>query len=212
MPQPTLAQRLSQGYVIFDLETTGLDPQRDRILEIGLMVVHATGETDGPYARLMNPGIPVPAEITAITGITQEEVDTKGAAPATVLDWADTLVMASAAPLLVGHNVLRFDMPFLRAELRRACIPMPSLQAERIVDTAALYKGWKLGLAPRPDEPHHVYAGRVLDIRAFGLKFNLGHCCAECGVDLSDVTAHRAAGDVLATHRLLQAMLPKLAA
>ena len=61
------------AFVVFDLETTGLSPRGSRIVEIGAQRVEAL-ECRDTFETLVNPGVPVPAAITALTGIGQRDV------------------------------------------------------------------------------------------------------------------------------------------
>lgn len=95
-------------YIVVDLEMTGLKPARDKILEIG--AVHMKdGQIVEEYETMVNPGIPIPADIMELTGITQEMaesgVDTGKAV-------ADFLSFRGELPL-VGHNIL-YDYSFLK--------------------------------------------------------------------------------------------------
>ena len=73
---------MNRTYVALDLETTGLDPQRDAIMEIGAVRFRTT-YNDGTieanvldtWSSLVNPGRPIPIQIQQLTGITQEEVN-----------------------------------------------------------------------------------------------------------------------------------------
>lgn len=59
--------------MVFDIETTGLDPARDSITEIGAVVVE-DGNITGRFHSLVNPEVPIPEEIVELTGITDEMV------------------------------------------------------------------------------------------------------------------------------------------
>ena len=93
--------------VALDIETTGLDPQNDAILEIG--AVRFNGKRiEAEWSTLINPGRPIPPFITQLTGITNEMV--KNAPPLrAVLD--DLVSFVGNSPVL-GHSV-RFDLSFL---------------------------------------------------------------------------------------------------
>ncbi len=98
-------------FVVLDLETTGLSPDRDRITEIGAVKV-AGGEVLGEFASLVHPGRPIPAGITAVTGITDGMV--RGAPGIGAL--LPSLLEFLGPAVLVAHNA-RFDVSFLRAAL-----------------------------------------------------------------------------------------------
>lgn len=106
---------LTKPLVFFDLETTGLDFKYDRIIEIGALKVHPDGRQERLTMRL-NPGMRIPAEITAITGIRNEDVRN---APS----FADAFPQIDAffeGADLSGYNVARFDAKMLNEEYRRA--------------------------------------------------------------------------------------------
>jgi DNA polymerase-3 subunit epsilon len=104
-------------WVFVDVETTGASPARERITEVGVVTV----ETDGAAQRvtewssLVNPGVPIPAEIQWLTGISNEMVRD---APR-FAELADALYDRLADAVFVAHNA-RFDYGFLKAEFARA--------------------------------------------------------------------------------------------
>ncbi len=100
-------------FVVFDLETTGLSPARSRIVEIGAQRVEAL-EAGATFETLVNPGVPLPVAITALTGIGAAEV--RGA-PGADLAVRQFLAFAGDA-VLVAHNA-RFDMGFLDRAVER---------------------------------------------------------------------------------------------
>lgn len=95
-------------YIVVDLETTGLAPKSDRILEIGAYRVEQ-GRFADSYHQMVDPGMPVPPRISALTGITDEMVRGKPPIQAVIRDFLD---FAGELPLL-GHNLL-FDYSFLK--------------------------------------------------------------------------------------------------
>ena len=95
-------------YVAVDVETTGLNPQRDRLLEIGAIRV-CEGEPAETLSVLINTGIPVPARIQELTGITDEMQKTGKKAGEAIREF---LEFRGALPV-VGHNV-SFDFGFLK--------------------------------------------------------------------------------------------------
>lgn len=96
--------------LFLDLETTGLDPVRDEIIELAM--VPFTYSLDGrifgvgePFQALREPSKPIPPEITALTGIDDAAVSGK------VIDPAEVVAFAAPAALIVAHNAA-FDRPF----------------------------------------------------------------------------------------------------
>ncbi|HWM43159.1 MAG TPA: exonuclease domain-containing protein [Burkholderiales bacterium] len=101
---------------IVDVETTGADPSTDRVTEIAVLQADGARLTE-QWSTLVNPGVPVPGTIQALTGITQDMVD---AAPR-FAQIADELYERLAGRVFVAHNA-RFDYGFLRREFDRAGI------------------------------------------------------------------------------------------
>lgn len=97
-----------ESYVAFDLETTGLRPKYDKILEIGAVKV-VCGEVTGTYETFVDCGAEIPERITELTGITREMVE---GSPDTRKAVEGFLEFARDSVLL-GHNVL-FDYSFMK--------------------------------------------------------------------------------------------------
>lgn len=97
-----------ESYVVVDLEMTGLNPKKDRILEIGAVKVEH-GKASGTFHCMVNPHMRLSEDITSLTGITDEMVSEGcdcAEAIEDFLEFADGLV-------LVGHNLI-FDYAFLK--------------------------------------------------------------------------------------------------
>ncbi len=100
---------------IVDLETTGLSAASDRILEIGLVVERAR-RTLGRFSTLVDPGQPIPALVTRLTGI--HDADVAGApGEAAALELFAAVLREQRVDVLVAHNA-RFDRTFLRKAWR----------------------------------------------------------------------------------------------
>jgi DNA polymerase III epsilon subunit family exonuclease len=108
-------------FVAFDVETTGLHPVGDRIVEVGA-VRFGFGGTGDSFRSLVNPGRPIPAEATALHGITNEEV---AGAPA-FGDLCGELLRFLDGGVLVAHHV-PFDASFLLSECDRSGAPAPGI-------------------------------------------------------------------------------------
>lgn len=103
-----------------DFETTGLDPETDRIIEIGAVL----WDTDKRSPALIVSDLvwdasypPISKEITGITGINQLDLDSYAIAPAAGVERLNRAI--NQAAVIVAHNGLKFDRPFYYAELRR---------------------------------------------------------------------------------------------
>ena len=107
---------VSLDAVVLDTETTGLDAATARIVQIGVLrLVEGKLASEAHFERLIDPGIAIPAEVSAIHGITDDKV--KGAPPfAAVIDELETFIGSS---ILIGHNV-GYDLAVLRNEYERA--------------------------------------------------------------------------------------------
>lgn len=100
--------------VVFDLETTGLDPWQDHIIEFGAVRL-VKGEERGSFQSFVDPGVPLPREITALTGITSKEL---AGAPRIEEALPRFLEFVGNAPL-VAHNAEEFDRQFIERALGR---------------------------------------------------------------------------------------------
>jgi DNA polymerase III epsilon subunit family exonuclease len=115
--------------VVVDVETTGLVPARATIIEIGAVRLSGAQVT-GEFFSLVNPEIPVPPDITALTGITDEMVTRAPSAGAALRAF---LAFARGA-VLVAHNA-PFDLAFLTSGCAAAGLAWP---AAAVLDTAVL--------------------------------------------------------------------------
>jgi DNA polymerase-3 subunit epsilon len=124
---------LERPLAFFDLETTGLSIQRDRIIEMALIKVLPTGDVLEKVRRF-DPGIPIPPEATAVHGITDEDVADEEPFPRRARSLARLLEDSD----LAGFNIRRFDVPFLLAEFRRAGVPF-DVRGRRLIDMQTIF-------------------------------------------------------------------------
>ena len=116
-------------FIAIDVETTGLDHKNDRIIEVGAIKFSA-GKAGAEFSTLINPGVPVPAAITQLTGI--KDGDLKDAPAFDRI--AGALIDFMAGLPICGHQI-EFDIGFLNEEFKR--IGRPKISAPEI-DTALL--------------------------------------------------------------------------
>ncbi len=102
---------MTRTYVALDLETTGLDPEQDRIIEIGAVRFDASGRELETYQRLINPGREIPPFIERFTGVTNDMV---AGAPRVAIA-APELESFIGGSQVVGHNI-GFDLSYLARE------------------------------------------------------------------------------------------------
>jgi DNA polymerase-3 subunit epsilon len=132
--------------IVFDTETTGLDPaQGHRLIEIGCIELVNRIPTGNTFHRYLNPERDVPAEAFAVHGLSVEFLKDQPLFPSVV----DDLLSFLADDPLVAHNAL-FDLGFLNAELERATRPV--LARDRLVDTLMLARRKHPGSPNRLDD------------------------------------------------------------
>lgn len=124
---------LKKPIIFFDLEATGTDPGTDKIVEIAMIKINPNGNRE-KYHKRINPGIPIPAETTAIHGITDEDVKD---AP-TFKQIAKELYEWMKGCDLGGYNAVRFDIPMLAEELLR-CDVQVDFTERRFVDVQQIF-------------------------------------------------------------------------
>ena len=107
--------KLERPLVVFDIESTGIMPQRDRIVEIAVLKVFPDGRTQNTVRRL-NPEMPIPPGATAVHGITDDDVKE---CPVFSLI-AEKLFNYIDGCDLCGYNITGFDIPMLEAQFKRA--------------------------------------------------------------------------------------------
>ena len=117
-PKPTGDRALADlDYIVFDVETTGLKPYSQRIIEIAAIRFRG-GREDEVFSTLVQPDRALPAQIVSLTRITDDLL-----ADAPRFDTiVDPLLAFLGDDLIIGHNI-SFDLAFLDAELRRAVRP-----------------------------------------------------------------------------------------
>ncbi|MDX1647864.1 MAG: 3'-5' exonuclease [Longimicrobiales bacterium] len=124
---------LERPLVFFDLETTGLDLKRDRIIELAFIKITPHGDVL-ERERRFNPGIPIPPEATAVHGITDADVADEVEFCRTARSLAEMLEDSD----LAGFNVRRFDIPMLLEEFRRCGVEF-SMEDRLVVDMQNIF-------------------------------------------------------------------------
>lgn len=171
------------SYIVFDFETTGLDKQKDRIIEIGALKV-INGKPQETFSLLLNPGktqkgtqIYISSEITRVTNITNQDLEgqpTESEGLLQFLNWASDI------DTLVGHNIDRFDIPIMKAACRRAQLGFPFSYS---IDTLKFVKSLELKRKGYISNEKQTTIAEYL-----GISYN----------------AHRALDDVQALYKILK--------
>lgn len=101
------------SYVVVDVETTGLDPARDYIIEVAALKIN-DGNVSDTYSSLINPDITIDSFITELTGITNQDLSTAPSSISVLSSLYDFIGNA----VIIGHNV-HFDINFLYDNFKR---------------------------------------------------------------------------------------------
>lgn len=125
---------LTRPIVFCDLETTGTDFVTDRIVQISVLKVFPDSAEES-RTRLINPGIPIPREATAVHGISDEDVRHQPC----FRDVARSLYEFLSSCDIAGYNSNAFDIPFLAEEFARCGIEFPQ-QGTRLIDVCTIFK------------------------------------------------------------------------
>lgn len=124
---------LERPLAVLDLETTGTRIGQDRIVQVALVRLMPDGGRE-EWQSLVDPGMPIPPDASAVHGIT--DADVQGAPR--MEDLAAGLLARLEGCDLCGFNIMRFDLPFLCEELDRAGMPWDTSQL-RVVDALRIY-------------------------------------------------------------------------
>ncbi len=119
---------------VFDLETTGTYVRADRIVEFAVLRIDVDGTATYKVRRL-NPEMPIPADATAVHGISDADV----AAEPTFRQVAGSLAEFLEDCDLVGYNLRWFDVPILQEEFARAGVKF-ELAGRAVIDACAIFK------------------------------------------------------------------------
>jgi len=146
--------KLERPLAFIDVETTGLSPYSDRIVELSILKIHPDG-TEEYKSHRINPGMPIPSEATAIHGITDDDIVHEPKFRQYAASIRDFLNDCDIA----GFNVIKFDLPFLEAEFKRVGVEF-SRQGRCLVDSQILYHQFE----PRDlQAAYFKYCGKQLE-------------------------------------------------
>jgi len=158
-----------KNFVALDLETSGVNPSKDKIIEIGMAKIK-DGKIIDSYNKLVNPQISLDPKITKITGITDLELIGQASIDDIIYEVVDFI----GDNILLGHNIL-FDYSFLKqaAAAKKLSIPnmaidslkiarklLPNLPSRRLVDLCNYYN-------IDPGKSHRAYYDAVSAFRLY---------------------------------------------
>ena len=124
---------LNRPLCVFDLETTGTQLTKDRIVQIAIVRVNIDG-TEQHFNRLVNPEMIIPDEIVAIHGISNDRVQNEP----TIKDLAQEIADFIGDADLAGYNSNKFDIPMLAEEMLRAGFDM-NLSNRHFIDVQNIF-------------------------------------------------------------------------
>jgi len=172
---------LTKPLIIFDLETTGLDLVKDRIIQISYIKVYPNGQEERGN-ELVNPEKPIPEEVAQLTGISNDDVKDKP----TFKQIGQKLASQFTGCDFAGFNSNHFDIPLLAEEFLRVGVDFDFSKC-RLIDVQTIFhKMERRNLAAA----YKFYCGRKME---------------------DDFEAHRADQDTEATYRVLMGELDKYA-
>ncbi|MBK9150716.1 MAG: 3'-5' exonuclease [Saprospiraceae bacterium] len=180
---------LDRDLVFFDIESTGLNIIRDRILQIALIKYNKTGGPPEELSMLINPGIPISEEAMAIHGITPDMLRNKPLFYQVSRQIYDFIGNAD----LAGYNSDRFDVPMLIEEFHRAGLEF-DIKSRRLIDVQKIF----YKMEPRTlKAAYKLYCGKDLegahdaleDVRAT-VEVLQGQISKYEGVDYIDAEGH----------------------
>ena len=172
---------LKKPLVIFDLETTGLDLVKDRIIQISYIKVNPNGSEERGN-EIVNPEKPIPDFITQLTGISNDDVKDKP----TFKQLGPVLAEKFTGCDFAGYNSNHFDIPLLAEEFLRVGIDFDFSNC-RMIDACTIFKKME---SRNLAAAYKFYCGRKME---------------------EDFEAHRADQDTEATYRVLMGELDKYA-
>ncbi|MDF2550414.1 MAG: hypothetical protein K0S07_1481 [Chlamydiales bacterium] len=162
--------------IYYDTETTGINPEKERIIEIACF----DPVLNKSFVSLIKPGIPIPKEATAVHGITDEMCQDQ---PSFKEVSEELIQFCEGDVVLIAHNNIAFDLPFLKAEFARNQLEMPAWKQLDSLKWARKY---------RPDLPRHSL--QILR-EIYGIPPN---------------QAHRALDDVIVLYQIFSTMIGDL--
>jgi DNA polymerase III subunit epsilon len=175
---------VDDGFVIYDLETTGLDPEQDEFIQIAAMRFCAGSLRPAEsFARFAKPRRRISSFIESYTGVGNDHVKDARRPEEVLLEFA----VWSGNATLIAHNGLRFDSKFLSSTCRRHGLPMQEVHS---IDS--------------------IHLSKMLFGKTRGTGHSLDHLVSRLQIDSGGIRRHDARGDVAILGRAVQGMWQRL--
>lgn len=186
MPYPLYETALSDlDIAVFDLETTGLYPGRHRIIQMAAVLVAGNRISETEHMWLINPGrnhLPLSDLIRDLTGISSADLEDKPEIDVALPEFGAFV----GDRVIAGHNIARFDLPFIRRAENRSGV---EVQSDYFIDTLKLAKKLK------PDQR----------------RYRLKDCATAYGIPYSEDELHDALVDTRLCAQVMIRQLDELA-
>lgn len=184
----------------FDMETTGLDVEKDEPVEVGFALLD-----DGPEyyisSFMVNTAVPINEKAQAVHGFSAESVK-RGLPVQTMVALIEGIFKQNQIDAILGYNAFKFDIPMLNATLRRNGSTL-DLTQYKAIDPAMWYLCDKIYNQARPADNAGLKVVAEIYVPK-GTRYNLETVCGLYEVPL--VNAHQASGDLCATIELWKKM------
>ncbi len=189
---------LTRPIIFFDLETTGINIAKDRVVEISILKVYPNGNKESK-TWLVNPEMEIPAESTAVHGITNEKVVTEP----TFKELSSEINAMISDSDLAGFNSNRFDIPLLAEELLRAEIDF-SMENRKAIDVQVIFHkkeqrtlsaGYKFYCGKDLTDAHSAEADTLATYEILKAQLDAYEDLENSVAKLSDYSAHTQRAD-----------------
>ena len=198
-------KKISMQYIVYDLETTGLDYTKEQPIEIGIIKVDDNGQVE-EHDIFVKTKEPLSEDTKRITNITDAMLAAQGIGLAEALEKAFAVLGIGRDgfdnnTIIIGHNILGFDNLFLQRFARELGYSFPLKKI--FYDTAGEFRARLLGEKTYVYESKADFHERVLRLENKSVRYNLAAACAHYGIPMNE-TAHRANVDCRYTLKVFE--------
>ena len=200
---------LKKKIVLYDYETEGLNLCYTRPWELAFNIYEYGKLIESKHAYIKWPNLKVSKGAAEATGFDPNKIEILGKDPKLVCDKFFSYLYDDSYTIL-GHNILGYDSYIVNVCRRELGYSEDYSFIDRVIDTHALAKAWKLNLRPLEDENFPAWQYRVIDKKAKGIKTNLKALCEEFGIEFDETKLHAAGYDCEKNHEVFQELVKRL--